>query len=340
MRTFRVTALCLASVLALSGCGAEVEPPAGASSTAAAKNAAVTLTNCGRKVTFDKVPERVVTNDVGITELMFALGLEDRMAGFAMPEDKGDLRNVPWKAGYDKVKWLSKGQLTRENVLDARADMVFAGWNYGFREEGGFTPEALKKLGIASYVLTESCRNGRAGDARGIMPPLEALYTDLTNLGKLFGVQERAAALVAGFRERIAAVVAKAPRGADRPRVFLYDSGQEQPLTSGRYAAPEQIISAAGGVNIMRDLKDSWTAVGWESVVERDPEIIVIVDYGDVSAGQKRAFLLSYPALRKVSAVRNKRIFVLDYADLVESPRNASAVARLGAYVRTVAGGR
>ncbi|GGX22783.1 ABC transporter substrate-binding protein [Streptomyces chartreusis] len=332
MRKLLATALCLAATVTATGCGATVEKPADA------KSSAVTLTNCGREVTYDKVPERVVTNDVGITELMFALGLEDRMAGFAMPDDKGDLTGVPWKGGYERVKWLSKDQLTKENVLDARADLVFAGWNYGFREEGGFTPEALKKLGIPSYVLTESCRNGRTESSRGIMAPLDALSADLTNLGKLFGVEKRAAGLIADFKEQVAQVRAKAPTGAGRPKVFLYDSGQDQPFTSGRFAAPEQIISEAGGTNVMRDVADSWTTVGWETVVERDPDVIVICDYGDVSAEQKRKFLLSYGPLRNVSAVRHKRIFVLDYVDLVESPRNPSAIARLGTYLRTVAG--
>ncbi|PKV89736.1 ABC transporter substrate-binding protein [Streptomyces sp. TLI_146] len=331
MRKLLAVALCL---VVTTGCGAKVERPEDA------KSAAVTLTNCGREVTYEKVPERVVTNDVGITEIMLALGLEDRMAGFAMPDDKGDLGDVPWKDGYDKVRWLSKDQLTKENVLDARADLVFAGWNYGFREEGGFTPDALAKLGIPSYILTESCRNSRTKTSRGIMPPLDALYADLTNLGRLFGVEKRAAALITDFKKRIADVRAKAPKGADRPTVFLYDSGRDQPFTSGRYAAPEQIITESGGVNVMHDVADSWTTVGWESVVERNPDVIVVCDYGEVSAEEKKKFLLSHPPLRDVSAVKNRRIFTLDYVDLVESPRNPSAIARFGAYLRTVAGKR
>ncbi|MFD7402370.1 ABC transporter substrate-binding protein [Streptomyces sp. NPDC059866] len=324
-----VAAVLSVAALVTAGCGAQVDTSSDAKATTS-----VTLTNCGKKVTYDKVPSRVVTNDVGITELMFALGLEDRMAGFVMPDDKGDLDGVPWKDGYDKVPWLSKDQVTKENVLDARADLVFAGWNYGFREDAGFTPDALRGLGISSYILTESCRNGRTDTSRGIMPPLEALYTDLTNLGRLFGVEDRAAELIAGFQKQVADVEAKAPKGADRPKVFLYDSGEDQPFTSGRYAAPDQIIGKAGGVNVMHDLEDSWTTVGWETVVERNPDVIVICDYGDVSAEQKKRFLLSYAPLRNVSAVKHRRIFTLDYVDLVESPRNPSAIERLGAYLR------
>ncbi|NED82545.1 iron transporter, partial [Streptomyces sp. SID11233] len=52
---------------------------------------------------------------------------------------------------------------------------------------------------------------------------------------------------------------------------------------------------------------------------------------------KKRDFLLSYPPLRNVSAIKHKRVYVLDYADLVESPRNPSAIERLGGYLRGVA---
>ncbi|MFH8366433.1 ABC transporter substrate-binding protein [Streptomyces sp. NPDC018031] len=333
----RTPALLLVAALALAGCGAEVKDD----ETTAGKHDRsghypVTVENCGVETTYAEMPRRVVTNDVGITEIMFALGLEDRMAGFVTPDDKGDLAGVPWKDGYDKVRWLSKKEINKEMVLDARADLVFAGWNYGFGEDDGFTPAALEKLGIGSYVLTESCRNGR-GSARGVMPPLDALYTDLTNLGKIFDVEDRAAKLVRTFRAQVAEARAEAPRGADRPTVFLYDDGRDKPFTSGRFAAPHDIITKAGGDHIMKDLDDSWTTVGWETVVERDPDVIVINDYGDTGAEQKRKFLESYPPLRDVSAVKHGRIFVLDYADLVESPRNPAAVAALAGYLREVA---
>ncbi|MER5437741.1 ABC transporter substrate-binding protein [Streptomyces sp. NPDC002790] len=328
MRKLMPASLGLAAALTLTGCGANV-----ASDSKSTTSASVSVTNCGKKVTYDKRPQRVVTNDVGITELMFALGLEDRMAGYAMPADKGSTDGLPYKGAYDKVKWLSKDRVTKEVALDARADLVFAGWNYGFNENA-LTPADLHKAGIDTYLLTESCRNARTGTSRGIMPPLDALYTDLTNLGKIFGVEDRARKLIGQYKTSVADVRAKAAKGTDRPSVFLYDSGEDQPFTSGRYAAPEQIISEAGGVNLLHDLKDSWTTVGWETVVKRDPDVIVINDYGSTSAEQKRKFLLSYPPLRNVSAIKHKRIYALDYADLVESPRNASAIERLGAYLR------
>ncbi|MFJ6797110.1 ABC transporter substrate-binding protein [Streptomyces sp. NPDC091268] len=331
----RPAALAFAAALVLTGCGAEVTHLEGEGGDAKARGGhyPVTVENCGQKKSYDKAPRRVVTNDVGITEIMFALGLEGRMAGYVMPDDRGDLTSVPWKDAYQKTKWLSQKTINKEMVLDARADLVFAGWNYGFDEGEGFSPAELAKVGIDSYLLSESCRNGQ-GKARGVVPPLEALYTDLRNLGKIFDVDGRAEALIAGFEKQVAEAEAKALKGADRPRVFLYDDGQDKPFTSGLYAGPHDIITKAGGDHVMKDLKDSWATVGWETVVERDPEVIVINDYGDTTAEQKRKFLKSYPPLAGVSAVKNDRIVILDYAELVESPRNPAAIASLAVDLR------
>ncbi|MFI1970198.1 iron transporter [Streptomyces cinnamoneus] len=345
MRTSRI-ALALLAAVTLTSCGAKVSDApddkqgGGQGGTQqAGGHYPVTVENCGVKKTFDKAPRRVVTNDVNMAEIMFALGLEDHMAGYVAPDyrtSRDDKGEAPWKSGYDKVKWLSKKEINKELVLEAKADLVFAGWNYGFGEGAGFTPDALKKVGVDSYVLTESCRNGATGGSRGVMPPLEALYTDLENLGKVFDAEDRARELVAGFKKQVADARARVPGGGRAPRVFLYDDGRDKPLTSGAYAGPHDIITKAGGDHVMKDLKDSWVPVGWETVVARDPEVIVINNYGDVSAAEKKKFLMSYPPLAGVSAVKNDRVFVLDYVDLVESPRNPAAVAALAGYLNGV----
>lgn len=321
--------LVLVAVLLVSGCGATVAQDAG-------KTEPVTVENCGQQVTFDKTPARVVTNDTGITELMFALGLKDRMAGYVVDSgNNSDLSSSPWKADFSSTPKLAE-KISKEVVQGANADLVFAGWNYGFSESTGFTPDALKQLGIASYHLTEACRNG-TGKQRGIMPALDALYTDLRNLGKIFRVEAKAEELIAGYQKQIAEAE-KLMSGKPRPKVFLYDSGHDQPFTSGRNAAPQDIIARAGGDNIFGDLDDSWTTVNWETVVQRNPDVILINDYADGDANtpeEKQRFLESYAPLANLGAVRNKRYFALPYAALVESPRNPAAIE---AFARFLAG--
>ncbi|MGW6937141.1 ABC transporter substrate-binding protein [Lentzea sp. NPDC054927] len=313
------TVLCAAALL-LSGCGATLAQDTSASDP-------VTITNCGQQVTFDKVPSKVVTNDTGITELMFALGLKDRMAGYVVNgRDTVDLRTSPWKSDFDTAKHLSD-KISKEVVQGANADLVFAGWNYGFSESTGFTPDALKQLGIGTYQLTEACRNG-IGKQRGIMPALDALYTDLRNLGKIFRVEAKAEELVKGYQQQIENA-GRLMAGKPRPKVFLYDSGQDQPFTSGKNAAPQDVISKAGGDNIFGDLNDSWTTVNWETVVQRNPDVVLIVDYADGEANtpeQKQAFLQGFAPLANSPAVQNKRFYALPYAALVEGPRNPASI--------------
>ena len=81
--------------------------------------------------------------------------------------------------------------------------------------------------------------------------------------------------------------------------------------------------------NVMDDVEKSWTEVSWEPVIEKNPEVIVIVDYGQVTAAQKIAFLKSNPAFKAIDAVKNDRFVVLPYVEATPGPRNIEAIAAL-----------
>ncbi|MEV7550268.1 ABC transporter substrate-binding protein [Amycolatopsis sp. NPDC089917] len=325
MKPSRVTAL-FAAALLLSACGAQVE--AGPAAPAQA-----TVTNCGARVTFP-APQRPVAYDVSGAEKMFALGLASRMRGYVM-NSLGDpsIAGSPWKDDYAKVERLGTSRVTREILVDAKADWVIAGWNSGFSEERGITPKLLDQVGIRSYLHTETC--WEYPTAKSEVTPLEALYTDLRNLGDIFGVRQRADELVSELKGRFDKVRAGAPK-TPAAKVFVYDSGTDQPFTSGKHAAPNDIIDAAGGTNVFRDLQDGWGSVGWEAVVKAEPEVIVVVDYADRPAQDKIAFLKSSPQLKNTPAVRDNRFHVVSYGDFVSGPRNAAGAESLAAYLRSI----
>lgn len=283
----------------------------------------VTVQSCNREVTFDAAPSRAIANDVNLVEMMLALGLRDRMVGYTGVSGWKTL-DPELRKGIAELPELSAQYPTREVLAGAEPDFFFAGWNYGMKVGGEVTPETLEPLGIRTYELTESCIH-IGPKARSSM---QDMYGDILNLGRIFGVEDRAQALVAGWQARLAEVTA----GVDRTkplRVFVYDSGEESPFTAGAYAIPTALIEAAGGVNIMDDLEKSWATVAWEPVVERNPEVIVIVNYGDVTADQKIAFLEGNPAFASVDAVKNDRYVVLEYVEATPGPRNIRAVAKL-----------
>ena len=291
--------------------------------------AQTTVQSCDREVTFDAPPQAAVSNDINLTEMMLVLGLTDHMVGYTGISGWNKL-DEDMRAGVDELPELSEQYPSKEVLIGADADFYFAGWNYGMRVGGEVTPETLAPFGIQVYELTESCIHiGEKGPAA-----MDDMYHDLRNLGAIFGVQDRADALIADYQADLADFLADQPALPDAPRVFVYDSGEDAPFTAGRFAMPNALIEAAGGLNIMHDFEKSWATVGWEAVVERNPEIIVIVNYGEVTAAQKRDFMMSNPAFADLDAVKNDRFVVLEYVEATPGPRNIAAVKTLAAAFR------
>nr|WP_051150416.1 ABC transporter substrate-binding protein [Rubellimicrobium thermophilum] len=289
----------------------------------------VTVQSCNREVTFDAPPQAAVSNDVNLTEMMLALGLSDHMIGYTGISGWRTLDET-LREGVAELPELSPRYPSREVLIGAGADFYFAGWNYGLRVGGEVTPETLEPYGIKVYELTESCIH--IMDKPKIS--MEDMYNDLLNLGRIFGVEDRATALVEGYRAELAAYLETLPPLDNPPRVFVYDSGEDAPFTAGRYAMPTAIIEAAGGVNIMDDLEKSWAEIGWETVIERNPEVIIIVNYGDVTADQKIAFLEGNPAFANIPAVMNDRYVVLEYVEATPGPRNIAAIRKVAEALR------
>ncbi|WP_338584483.1 ABC transporter substrate-binding protein [Pseudomonas sp. MAG733B] len=282
----------------------------------------LTIQSCNREVTFQQAPKHAVSHDINMTQMMLALGLKPQMAGYSgvsgwksvTPEMQTILDGLPELAAkYPSV----------ETLLNANVDFFFAGWDYGMRVGGDLTPQTLQPLGINVYELTESC----AFVMKRPPASLEDTYNDLRNLGKIFDVQDRANAVIARMQTQVTEIRKDLP--ADKPRVFLYDSGEDRAMTSGRLGMPQALIDAAGGQNILDDVDASWTRVNWENVVERNPQVIVIVDYGEVTAAQKIEFLRSNMALQSVDAIKHQRFIVIPYVQATPGIDNVLAVETL-----------
>jgi iron complex transport system substrate-binding protein len=292
----------------------------------------VTVRSCDRDVTFDAAPESAISNDVNLTEMMLTLGLHDRMIGYTGISGWETL-DTEMRDGLAELPELSERYPSKEVLVGAEPDFFFAGWNYGMRVGGEVTPDTLAPFGIAVYELSESCAHIMSVPEAS----METMYQDILNLGMIFGVSDRAEMLIEGYRAQLAEVTAGVDR-ANPLRIFIYDSGEDAAFTAGRYAMPTALIEAAGGVNIMADLEKSWAVVGWEVIVERNPEVIVIVNYGDVTSEQKIAFMRENEAFAGIDAVRNNRFVVLEYVEATPGPRNIAAVETLVAGFADIGG--
>ena len=282
-----------------------------------------TVESCNRIVTFEEPPKKAISNDVNLTEMMLVLGLAERMVGYTGISGWKTL-DEEMRAGVKELPELSQKYPSKEVLVGADADFFFAGWNYGMKVGGEVTPETLEPFGIKVYELTESCIHIMNKSKAN----MEDMYNDLLNLGRIFNVEDKANELINNYRMEIQELT-KNINTDDPLRVFVYDSGEDTPFTAGFYAMPTALIEASGGKNIMNDFKKSWGTVTWEEVIDRNPEVIVIVNYGNVTAEQKKEFMMSNPAFVGIDAVKNDRFVTLEYVEATPGPRNIKAIKKL-----------
>ncbi|MBN9364276.1 MULTISPECIES: ABC transporter substrate-binding protein [unclassified Devosia] len=280
----------------------------------------LTIQNGDNTLVFNKAPERAVTLNGHVTELMLSLGLAPKMVGTAY-------LNHPildsLKAEYDAIPILSDGtgSPSLEVVLATGADFTF-GRLSAYRDTAVAPVEKLKELGINAYAVKGTLIKGAT---------MDDVYEDIANIGQIFDIQPAAGALIERIRGEIGAVEATIARAGKPPvKVLVYDSGEDAIYTTGK-ALETQLIALAGGVNVFADLDETWSNVSWEEAVARAPEVIVINDYGQTSAADKIALLKHDPALASMPAIQNDRFVVLPLPSAFEGVRNPDAVRTLAA---------
>jgi iron complex transport system substrate-binding protein len=307
----------IAIIAILGACNAKDKPESAAQGEkvepAQAEKTEITIENNGTTQVYTEAPKKAISLNQHVTEIMLALGLEDSMVGTAYLDDK---IYEPLQAAYDKVPVLAKQYPSKEQVIDAEADFLYGGWKSAFGEKGVGTQEELEALGIHTYLHTASSMT---------KPTLEDIFTDIRNISKIFRVEERGDALIAQMTKDVEAVRAKLPQNGEELRVLVFDSGDKDVLTAGQNFMNE-LVTIAGGKNIFGDVESGWTTVSKEDVVEHNPEVVVVIDYGETKAEQKINFLKNDPALKEMEAVKNERFVILPLSAASEGVRAAEAI--------------
>ena len=319
--TVSVGAALLVAGLALTGCsrGEALE------STDAAEPFAepVTITNCDREATFDAPPQRIITMNHHVTETLIQMGAGDRIVGRAYADR--DTETLPEVADeVAAIPALADEYPTWEQIVDLEPDLVVGGMRSAFDEKEGRSRDALEAEGIGTFLFSEYCGEG--------FPDLGMLETDYSQLGRVLGVEEGAEALtdrIVGGLEEVRTTLDD--NGISGTPTFFYDSGEDVPMTIGGVGIGQLVGDVAGADNIFTEGEKPYVKTTWEILGERQPEAIVVLDYGATSAEEKIAYLEQQPIMSTTPAVREDRYVVIPLDDLFESSRmvtSAQTIAR------------
>ncbi len=225
----------------------------------------LTIDNCGRKVTFDAPPKRVVLlngTSVAEVESFVMLGIQDHILANSQSYGVSDDPSL-----VDKVKAIPTANLKlnenfevpREQVLALEPDLVISTWAGGFDDKvGSVTRDQLDAAGIKSFVTPSNCANGDTGarpedKERYGKQSIESSFELLLSLGEIFDVQQRAADHVNKSRADIAAIQ-QAVAGKERKHVLVVYPGMSMMNNNGLPAVfgggiYDDIVGRAGGVN-------------------------------------------------------------------------------------------
>lgn len=298
-----------------------------------------TFDNCGHKVTLKSAPKRAVSLNQGTTEMLLSLGLADRMAGTATWTD-------PVMKGLEKanstVARLADNNPSFEKVLDAEPDFVTASFVSTLGRGGVATREQFEKLGVPTYVSPSDCSAGKDNDSGGdgsrSKPlTLDAVYGEIRDLARAFGVEKRGETLVAELKDRVR--TAHAGLDASDVSLMYWFANSQSPYLAGCCGAPGAITRAVGAENAFSDTHDEWPQINWETVADRDPDVVVLGDLTRRSqtaetAKAKIRFLETNAATRNLTAVKKKRYILLSGQAMNPSIRTVEGIEEVAAGLR------
>ncbi len=256
-----------------------------------------------KQQTFDKAPERVVANTQPAAELLIRLGLTDRIVGVAALYSEG---SPDIAEEFAKIPVLSEAYVGKELVVGANPDLVLgradlfadADWGVG-------TVEGLNELGIKTYMQN----TGRKGAT------VDALYKDIETLGQIFDVQEKAAELIATYKEKAEAIKAAAP--SSEQRTFAYVSmGANDTVAVYSGINDTYQSDALGLLNLKNAFGEVEGEISVEKLVEANPDILLYSNYaGGPDLEKTIAAIYAAPALQSLTAIQNKQLHVINFDD-------------------------
>ena len=276
MSTKRILTILICAVLILSGCTGEKKDQQEGNN--------VFTDSLGNKVSIEKTPEKVISLSPAITEMLFALKLEDTIVGTTDYCDYPEAANhTPKMGGFNTPNM--------ELIVAAEPDIIFI--SSGVQAE---LSENFKKLGIQTFAL----------DAATI----DQVITNIELIGSIMEKEDEAKAIADDMRKRMLFVQEKT-KDLEKPLVF-FEIWNEPLLSAGPKTFIADILNLSGGINFAQDSEANFPQVSLELLLEKDPDFYIAIDH------KKNTSISERPGFSDLKAVKNNNYYRIedDYVTL------------------------
>lgn len=269
-------------------------------------------------MTYDKKPKKALAITNAMIEMMLSMDLQDNMVGTAYSENN-ILESL--KTSYDKVPVMSKTYPSKEQILSNSTDFII-GWGGDFNDKGVGSIDWLNENDIKAYIPRSVESNAT----------IDSVYEDFKNLGIIFDKENKSNEIIEKIKSELKQTTDKIKSIDNKVKVLGYDSGTDTAVVVGK-GINNEIINLAQGENIFSDIDKSYPEVTFEEIVERNPDVIMVLEYSVGNGGDtfenKVKFLKDNPALKDVSAIKNNRFIKVDLSELYPGERVPETVEKL-----------
>lgn len=245
----------------------------------------------GRTVTVSETPKRIVSLAPASTEIIFAIGAQENLvARTDLCDYPAEVKNVASLGGFDGKTF------SLEKVLAFEPDFVYA-----TATMHDHLIEPLEKYGITVYVSSASS--------------VENVKNEILSIGLLTGKKDNAAKIISDIDEKVQKVQKVSVNAKENPPLVYWEVWNMPYMTAGGQSFMNDLIEKAGGKNIFADVSQSYPVVSEESIIMRNPEIILFPN----DSGLTKESIASRPNWQETNAVKDGRIYQIDANILTRS---------------------
>jgi iron complex transport system substrate-binding protein len=294
-RAVRLAATALAAVVALTSCGTTTSTDA----ASPGGDFPLVVSSCGREVSFEDTPKRVLTAGAVVAPLVAAAGAGDRVI-------TRTFENQPFPGEYASDLAHAElinptADLAREQIIARNPDVVMS-----------FKGLAVKDLDLAAVGIPLLVPRGYCNAAAGTY---EEIFSDILLYGRLFRTAAQAGATVDALRRRVTTVAdAHRLEGKTRSAAALALSLDGSTLTGyGNGATVHTQMGILGLRNIFGEVSARIFEASSETLIARDPEVIIVLTQGAQTPDSIRATMRDRPELASLTAVRADHIIAIPF---------------------------
>lgn len=231
-------------------------------------------------------PQRIISLAPNITEILFALGLGEKVIGVTrycdFPEDA---------MKKEKIGGMVDPNL--EKIIALKADLII-----GFRGNPLTTLERLRNLNLPVFVLD-------------IGTTIESTLSIVKKIGTVTHTEKRAELLIQSLRERYEKILSALRDVKQEPKVFLSLHGTGL-WTCGKESFLNDLVKKARGMNIAGNIQRKWLNYNREHLIHEDPEVIIILSKSEKEFLKTKKWIKNEAHLEGTKAVDADRIYFLD----------------------------